>query len=37
MAALQPGKLKENELTQGNHGKLRENDENSGKIKITSW
>ena len=28
----QPGKLRENELTQGNHGKLRENDKDSGKI-----
>ena len=28
----QPEKLKKNELTKGNHGKLRENDEDSGKI-----
>ena len=27
-----PRKLRENELTQGNHGKLKENDEDSGKI-----
>ena len=28
----QPGKLREKELTQGNHGKLRENYEDSEKI-----
>ena len=28
----EPGKLRENELTQGNHGKLRVNDKDSEKI-----
>ena len=28
----EPEKLREKELTQRNHGKLRENDEDSGKI-----
>ena len=27
----EPGKFRENELTQGNHEKLRDNDEDSGK------